>query len=130
MLESLNPLHPVAHLAWAAKDRSLSMSDAAAHLPPILRRLHLLRGSAGVASGRVIDYILHSPERFLGLTIAEISDRTQTSDATVVRLVQSMGFGGFQEFKLQLSRSLALSRNTDLTVEAGDFEDGGAPKSL
>lgn len=30
------------------------MSDAAAHLPPILRRLHLLRGSAGVASGRAL----------------------------------------------------------------------------
>lgn len=96
------------------------MSDASSHLPPILRRLHLLRGSAGVSSGRVIDYILQGPERFLGLTIAEISDRTQTSDATVVRLVQAMGFSGFQEFKLQLSRSLALSRNTDLTVEAGD----------
>lgn len=96
------------------------MPDAVHNLPPILRRLHLLRGDAGVASGRVIDYILHDPQRFLTLTIADLSDATQTSDATVVRLVQAMGFGGFQEFKLQLSRSLAVTRASNITVDPGD----------
>lgn len=96
------------------------MPDTAAHLPPILRRLHLLRGEAGAASARVIDHILHDPQGFLGLTIADLSDRTHTSDATVVRLVQTMGFGGFQDFKLQLSRSLGVTRNTNITVEVGD----------
>ncbi|SMB84725.1 MurR/RpiR family transcriptional regulator [Deinococcus hopiensis] len=96
------------------------MSGDTSHLPPILRRLHLLRGEVGVASGRVIEYILHDPEGFLGLTIAELSERTGTGDATVVRVVQSLGFGGFQEFKLQLSRSLAVTRQTNIGVDAGD----------
>lgn len=96
------------------------MPDPALNLPPILRRMHLLRGDAGTASGRVIDHILGDPQRFLTLTIAELSDATGTSDATVVRLVQAMGFGGFQEFKLQLSRSLALTRASNITVDAGD----------
>jgi len=96
------------------------MSSPSAHLPPVLRRLHLLRGEAGTASTRVIDQILYDPEQFLRLTIAELSELTHTSDATVVRLVQSLGFGGYQEFKLQLSRALATSRNQDLAIAAHD----------
>ncbi|MFC4427017.1 MurR/RpiR family transcriptional regulator [Deinococcus navajonensis] len=96
------------------------MYDVTANLPPILRRLHLQRGEAGAATGRVIDYILRDPEEFLGVTVAELSDRTRTSDATVIRLVQSLGFGGYQDFKLQLSRSLAVTRHSNLAVDAGD----------
>ena len=52
------------------------MYEFAAHLPPILRRLHLLRSEVGAASARVIDHILADPEGFLNLTIAELSDLT------------------------------------------------------
>ncbi|UQN09106.1 MurR/RpiR family transcriptional regulator [Deinococcus sp. QL22] len=96
------------------------MSVPPAHLAPMLRRLHLLRGEVGSASIRVIDHILSDPEGFLPLTIAELSDAAQTSDATVVRLVQALGFGGYQEFKLQLSRALAVSRHHDLAVDIQD----------
>lgn len=74
----------------------------------------------GAASTRVIDQILDDPEGFLRLTIADLSAAAQTSDATVVRLVQTLGFGGYQEFKLQLSRALAVDRNPNLAVEAHD----------
>lgn len=96
------------------------MPTPPAHLPPVLRRLHLLREEQGAATVRVIDQILSNPERFLSLTIAELSEAAGTSDATVVRLVQHLGFGGYQEFKLQLSRGLAVSRKADLAVEAQD----------
>ena len=96
------------------------MYEFAAHLPPILRRLHLLRSEVGAASARVIDHILADPEGFLNLTIAELSDLTQSSDATVVRSIQALGFGGYHDFKIQLSRSLAVTRNTNLSLEPGD----------
>lgn len=96
------------------------MATPPAHLPPVLRRLHLLRGEQGAATVRVIDQILSAPERFLSLTIAELSEAAGTSDATVVRLVQHLGFGGYQEFKLQLSRALAVNRKGDLVVETQD----------
>lgn len=91
-----------------------------AQLPPVLRRLHLLRGEVGAASVRVIDRILSDPQGFLPMTIAELSEAAQTSDATVVRLVQTLGFGGYQDFKLQLSRALAVSRSQDISVESLD----------
>jgi RpiR family carbohydrate utilization transcriptional regulator len=106
---------------WSASRTFIRLYEPTAYLPPILRRLHLLRGEVGAASGRVIEYILHNPEAFLTLTIAELGDRTQTSDATVVRLVQLLGFGGYQDLKLQLSRSLAVTHHTNITVEAGDL---------
>lgn len=96
------------------------MSEPVANLPPLLRRLHLLRSQVGAASARVIDHILRDPQQFLTLTVADLSDVTATSDATVVRVVQSMGFTGIQEFKLQLSRSLALTRAANLGVEVDD----------
>lgn len=94
--------------------------SSTAHLPPLLRRLHLLKEEMGDASVRVIEQILGDPSAFLNLTIAELSEAAQTSDATVVRLVQAMGFGGYQEFKLQLSRALAVTRTLDLSVETSD----------
>lgn len=96
------------------------VSPTPAQLPPVLRRLHLLRADVGAASARVIDRILADPEAFLRLTISELSELASTSDATVVRLVQALGFGGYQEFKLQLSRALAVNRSQDLGVEAHD----------
>lgn len=80
-----------------------------ANLPPLLRQLHQMRGEVGAASARVIDRILAQPEQFLRWTIADLSEAANASEATVVRLVQSLGFKSYQEFKLKLSRTLASS---------------------
>lgn len=98
----------------------MSVTSMPANLPPVLRRLHLLRAQQGAATVRVIDQILENPEAFLPLTIAELSEAAQTSDATVVRLVQQLGFGGYQEFKLQLSRALAVERKADIVIDSHD----------
>lgn len=83
-----------------------------ANLPPLLRRLHVMRGEAGAASARIIDQILQHPDEFLGWTIADLSAITNSSEATVVRLVQNLGFRSYQDFKLKLSRTLATSERT------------------
>lgn len=78
-----------------------------ANLPPLLRQLYRMRGEVGAASARVIDKILDQPDEFLHWTIADLSEGANASEATVVRLVQSLGFKSYQEFKLKLSRTLA-----------------------
>ncbi|GEM46748.1 MurR/RpiR family transcriptional regulator [Deinococcus cellulosilyticus] len=80
-----------------------------AHLPPLLRKLHVMREEVGAASVRIIDTILANPEEFLHWTIADLSAVSNSSEATVVRLVQGLGFRSYQEFKLKLSRTLASS---------------------
>ncbi len=58
------------------------------------------------AEQRVADFILKHAEELIYLTVTELADRTQTSESTVVRLCQKIGYKGYQEFKIMLARDL------------------------
>ncbi|GGJ29266.1 MurR/RpiR family transcriptional regulator [Deinococcus roseus] len=87
-------------------------APSVAHLPPLLRKLHVMRDEVGAASVRIIDTILAHPEEFLHWTIADLSAVSDSSEATVVRLVQGLGFKSYQDFKLKLSRTLVGQEKT------------------
>jgi DNA-binding MurR/RpiR family transcriptional regulator len=53
----------------------------------------------GAAGRRVATFIAGNPQVVLASSAAAIGDRTGTSDATVVRTIQSLGFGGLGELK-------------------------------
>ena len=98
-----------------------------AHLPPLLRKLHVMREEVGTASVRIIDTILANPEEFLHWTIADLSAVSGSSEATVVRLVQSLGFKSYQEFKLKLSRTLV---STDRDASQHVIQPFDAPEQI
>lgn len=58
------------------------------------------------AEQRVADFILKAPEELIYLTVTELAERTNTSESTVVRLCQKIGYKGYQEFKIVLARDL------------------------
>jgi DNA-binding MurR/RpiR family transcriptional regulator len=58
------------------------------------------------AEQRVADFILAHPDELIYLTVTELADRTKTSESTVVRLTQKIGYKGYQEFKIVLARDL------------------------
>ncbi|MDP9105674.1 MAG: MurR/RpiR family transcriptional regulator [Candidatus Eremiobacteraeota bacterium] len=58
------------------------------------------------AEQRVADFILAHPDELIYLTVTELADRTHTSESTVVRLCQKIGYKGYQEFKIVLARDL------------------------
>ena len=60
---------------------------------------------------RIADFILKNPNEFLNLTAVEIADVCDTSSASVIRLIKSLGYKGLNEFKLQLSRDMAEEEN-------------------
>jgi len=62
--------------------------------------------SLPTAEQRVADFILKHPEDLIYLTVTELAERTQTSESTVVRLCQKIGYKGYQEFKIMLARDL------------------------
>ncbi len=62
--------------------------------------------SLRTAEQRVADFILKHPEDLIYLTVTELAERTQTSESTVVRLCQKIGYKGYQEFKIMLARDL------------------------
>jgi DNA-binding MurR/RpiR family transcriptional regulator len=62
--------------------------------------------SLRAAEQRVADFILKYAEELIYLTVTELAERTQTSESTVVRLCQKIGYKGYQEFKIVLARDL------------------------
>jgi DNA-binding MurR/RpiR family transcriptional regulator len=73
------------------------------------------------AEQRVADFILKHPDELIYLTVTELAERTNTSESTVVRLCQKIGYKGYQEFKIMLARDL-VEPTTEIhsSIEPGD----------
>lgn len=89
----------------------------------ILNELHHRFEALPKALGRVAQYVLTNPEKVATQSIAALSEQSGSGQASVVRLVHSLGFDGFSEFKTALS--IELSR-TPLQVEG----DAGEPQQI
>jgi DNA-binding MurR/RpiR family transcriptional regulator len=74
--------------------------------PGCFVRIHGTYSALRSAEQRVADFILKHPEELIYLTVTELAERTQTSESTVVRLCQKIGYKGYQEFKIMLARDL------------------------
>lgn len=77
------------------------------------------------AERRVADTILAEPTGVVAMSIGELATRCATSEATVVRFCQHVGFGGYPELRLALAseagRLAAEGRKTiDFDIDATD----------
>ena len=73
------------------------------------------------AEQRVADFILRHPDELIYLTVTELAERMSTSESTVVRLCQKIGYKGYQEFKIMLARDLVGPTETVYEqIEPGD----------
>jgi DNA-binding MurR/RpiR family transcriptional regulator len=93
-----------------ATSRSKKLDPA---LPPgrdapdlFARRLSERRAGLTAATLRVLRFIDRNRVATLATSAAELAQRTQTSDATVIRAVQALGFSGLPELRQALSGSL------------------------
>ncbi len=60
---------------------------------------------------KVVDFLLKSPEEAVFLTASSLADRLRTSDTTIVRMAQALGYKGFPGLKSRL-RELVQSKIT------------------
>lgn len=58
------------------------------------------------AEKRVADYVLEHPQEVVELNIAEVARRSETSDATVIRMCRHVGYEGFYQMKISLAADL------------------------
>lgn len=72
----------------------------------VLIRISNMLEDLSTREKKVADYILRQPEEIKDLNTYEIAERTETSQATVVRFAKRIGFKGFPDFKLALSQDL------------------------
>jgi RpiR family carbohydrate utilization transcriptional regulator len=85
---------------------ALQQSIETVPVPGCFVRINGTYDSLRAAEQRVADFILKHPEDLIHLTVTELAERTQTSESTVVRLCQKIGYKGYQEFKIMLARDL------------------------
>lgn len=58
------------------------------------------------AEQKIADFILNNPKEVIYMSVTELAERCGVGDGTVVRFAQDIGFSGYQELKLTLSRDL------------------------
>jgi DNA-binding MurR/RpiR family transcriptional regulator len=56
---------------------------------------------------KVAQYILDHPEEVVNLSVQKLAERTNVSEATVIRLSRSLNCKGFQDLKLRIAGDLA-----------------------
>src|SRR5271165_395056 len=69
-------------------------------------RLARLGGSLGAAGQRVAHFIAQNPAAALASSAMDLAASTGTSDATVIRTVQALGYPGLADLKQALVASL------------------------
>jgi DNA-binding MurR/RpiR family transcriptional regulator len=92
------------------------------NVPGCFVRIHGTYDALRTAEQRVADFILGHAEELIYLTVTELAERTQTSESTVVRLCQKIGYRGYQEFKILLARDLVGPTET-VYEEIGPSDD-------
>ena len=89
--------------------------------PGVLARLGTLVPSLRESERKIADYILANPEEIIYLSVTELADRTDTSEATVIRFAQRLGYSGYAALKIALTmdrRDGAPPLPSDLRPEA------------
>ena len=90
-------------------------------LVPALQKLHAARSTVGSATQRVIDFVLQHPNDVIHLSVTQVAENSNSSEATVVRLFQNLGFKSYQDFKIRLSQSLVpTTRSFERQIQSGD----------
>lgn len=54
------------------------------------------------------------PDELVYMSITELASRLNVAEATVVRFCKKLGYNGFQDFKLSLSKELGTSARPEL----------------
>src|SRR5258705_7590490 len=75
----------------------------------LTERLRTASPALSPAARRVLRFIADNRALALALSAAELAARTGVSDATVVRTVQALGFGGLPELRRLLAASLGVA---------------------
>lgn len=73
------------------------------------------------AEKKVADFILQNPEKAVNANVSELANHSGVSDATVVRLCKHIGYQGYYQLRICLSRDLGRKQmGADIDRTSGD----------
>lgn len=89
----------------------------------VLNSIQIAYESLFDAEKKVADYVLQFPEEAINMTITELSEKSDVSDATIVRFCKKLGFNGYQHFKMTLAKKFVNPNNIiPATVDLKDIK--------
>jgi DNA-binding MurR/RpiR family transcriptional regulator len=69
-------------------------------------KLQTLKSSLSNSEKKVIDYVLEHPEEVIYLSVSGLAEKSDVSDATVVRACRKVGMNGYQDLKVTLAQDI------------------------
>ena len=85
--------------------------------------IKVLYESLGKAEKRVADWIMENPGDILPLSIVELAEKCDSSEATIVRFAKKLGFSGYQELKISLAQeNRSTIVNANMSASDGAFD--------
>src|SRR5579883_863001 len=72
----------------------------------VLARLETIAPSLRESQRKIAEYVLVHAVELVHLSITELADRTDTSEATVIRFAQRLGYPGYAALKIALALNL------------------------
>ncbi|MBO5788493.1 MAG: MurR/RpiR family transcriptional regulator [Clostridia bacterium] len=85
-----------------------------------LLRAQLLYGEMGSSEKRIADYLLAHADAPEPMSITELAQKCNSSEATIVRFSRRLGFSGYQEFKISLAQESPRAIVSPTIEEADD----------
>jgi DNA-binding MurR/RpiR family transcriptional regulator len=89
----------------------------------ILLRIHAAYNQLTKAEKKVASYVIEHTEDVLYMSITDLADACDVGDTSVYRFCRKMKLDGYQEFKMQLSLSLAAQKKIVSGQETVDTDD-------
>ncbi|MEX2953367.1 MurR/RpiR family transcriptional regulator [Serratia fonticola] len=96
----------------------------------ILDALGAMQNSLTRSAQRIAEYILSEPAKVTQLSLAELSALTQAGEATIIRFCRTMGYKGFQDFKMDLAIEVATHQTSRESLLDGDVQDGDNAQAI
>lgn len=72
------------------------------------------------AEKKVADFVLQNPQQTVDSTVSQLANITGVSDATVVRMCNHLGYKGYYQFRISLSRDIGREQYNQSLKEKKD----------
>lgn len=82
----------------------------------IIDTIGSLYDSLTPSSKRISDYVLNNASKVSKQSISELSKNVSAGDATIIRFCRTLGFKGFQEFKMELAIEQANNNQQEKSI--------------
>lgn len=108
------------------------MKTGAHQLKPgkILDALGAIQNSLTRSAQRIAVYIQSEPAKVTQLSLSELSALTQAGEATIIRFCRTLGYKGFQDFKMDLAIEVATRVNNDESLLDADVQDAHSAQAI